>query len=59
MNAREYILSKQTQWALNNVLTHISTHGNKPAYSESVSITGRTDKEKLVHKALQHMLKAA
>ncbi|MCP3921306.1 MAG: DUF945 domain-containing protein [Desulfobacterales bacterium] len=48
-----------SQWALNNVLTHISTHGNKPQYSESQSVNGRNDKEKLVHKALKHMLEAA
>ena len=47
-----------TQWALNNVLTHISTHGDKPEYSATQNIATRTNKEKLVSQALSHMLAA-
>lgn len=47
-----------TQWALNNVLTHISTHGDKPEYTASNKITTRNTKEALVGKALNHMLAA-
>ena len=47
-----------TQWALNNVLTHISTHGDKPEYTASQNIATRTNKEKLVSQALNHMLAA-
>lgn len=47
-----------TQWALNNVLTHISTHGDKPEYTADNKITTRATKEKLVRQALKHMLAA-
>lgn len=47
-----------TQWAVNNMLTHISTHGNKEQYSSSVKIATRNTKEKLVQKALANMLAA-
>ncbi len=47
-----------TQWALNNVLTHISTHGDKPEYTADQNITTRSGKEKLVGVALRNMLAA-
>lgn len=47
-----------TQWALNNTLTHISTHGDKPEFTASQTITGRINKEKLVHEAMQACIAA-
>lgn len=47
-----------TQWALNNVLTHIATHGDKPEYSASQKIGTRSTKEKLARTALRKMLAA-
>jgi hypothetical protein len=47
------------QWALHNVLTHVSTHGDKVEYSASNKITTRATKEKLASAALVHMLSKA